>query len=109
MDSFFTSSNNFTLDEDSSDNLSMKMNRSRMLLSEMGQDHDTSRVLSSTTRTSNLFRKSLISTESPLFNRQQNRTLLNVSQQHALSTTISESNGIIYRNTSWICLGTVYF
>ena len=93
MDSFFNTSNNhnFTLDDESSDNLSIKMNRSRLLLSEMGIESAgagaAAHILSSTSRpsigSSSLFRKSLINTQSPLFNRQQQKiNTLNHSHHH---------------------------
>jgi hypothetical protein len=104
MDSFFNTSNNhsFTLDNESSDNLSMKMNRSRLLLSEMGIESTTvgdlssaRHILSSTSRpsigSSSLFRKSLINTQSPLFNRQQKAQTQNQHSQH-FSSDLNERN-----------------
>lgn len=114
MDSFFSSTNhNFTLDDESSDNLSLKMNRSRLLLSEMGVDSapDSSarHMLSSTSRpsigSSSLFRKSLISTESPLFNRQQKAHLTPTNhkqQQHHLNEGSQQSNNTSGNNSSGV-------
>ncbi len=108
MDSFFNTSknHNFTLDDESSDNLSIKMNRSRLLLSEMGIESAGSgaatHILSSTSRpsigSSSLFRKSLINTQSPLFNRQQQKinTFTNHSQHQQQQNTLDLNERNIY-------------
>ena len=107
MDSFFNTSNNhnFTLDDESSDNLSIKMNRSRLLLSEMGIESAgagaAAHILSSTSRpsigSSSLFRKSLINTQSPLFNRQQQKIdTLNHSHHQQQQNNLGLNRPYIY-------------
>jgi hypothetical protein len=107
MESFYAASN-FTLDEDSSDNLSIKMNRSRLLLSEMGNDTPTRHMLSSTTnlinsdsKTSSLFRKSLISTESPLLNRQQQQQQRLLQPQQSRQSIEPEGYYILFLNFTY--------
>ena len=118
MESFYAASN-FKLDEDSSDNLSIKMNRSRLLLSEMGNDtptdhhhhHHTSlsrHMLSSTTnlinsnsKTSSLFRKSLISTESPLLNRQQQQQQRLLQPQQSRQSIEPEGYYLLFLNFTY--------
>ena len=109
MDSFFNTSNNhnFTLDDESSDNLSIKMNRSRILLSEMDIESAgagagaAAHILSSTSRpsigSSSLFRKSLINTQSPLFNRQQQKIdTLNHSHHQQQQNNLGLNKPYIY-------------